>query len=173
MQTNRNNVRCMQFPVVPGRCEGRKTFDIFLFAGIIRAGAFAAPASHFPEQIMSDIQTITLDNPYQIPKMGTSGLRLTQEAYGRPGFLEQFAQGIADYFREETDRTRLAKNNKTLLLGVDPRQGNAGRIKIIAGFSQLQDSRSSLPKTGWPVPLRCLMASASLSRRRCDSYCKP
>ena len=44
------------------------------------------------------IETVRIEKPYSINKMGTSGLRLVQEEYNRPLFLEQFAQGVADYF---------------------------------------------------------------------------
>ena len=64
--------------------------------------------------------------------MGTSGLRQTQEVYNQPLFLEQFTQGIALYFKEITDNEKIAENNKTILLGGDPRKGNWERIEIIA-----------------------------------------
>jgi phosphoglucomutase len=78
------------------------------------------------------IREIEIQKRYEIKKMGTSGLRQTQEVYNRELFLEQFTQGIADYFREITDRERIAENNKTILLGGDPRKGNSERINTIA-----------------------------------------
>ena len=43
------------------------------------------------------LETVQIEEPYSIGKMGTSGLRLVQEDYNRPLFLEQFTQGVADY----------------------------------------------------------------------------
>jgi len=80
------------------------------------------------------IRTIKIDTPHQIRKMGTSGLRMIQEEYNRPLFLEQFSQGIADYFSALTDSRAIAKNNKTLLLGGDPRKGNQARARVIASI---------------------------------------
>ncbi len=85
--------------------------------------------------------------------MGTSGLRMIQDEYNKPLFLEQFAQGIADYFNELTAANTVAKNNKTLLLGGDPRKGNRDRVKTIAsvlaanGFSVIiaKDALASTP----------------------------
>ncbi len=81
-----------------------------------------------------NITTIEIkpEKRYSIKKMGTSGLREVQDVFNQPNFLEQFTQGIADYFREITDEETIADNNKTLLLGGDPRKGNKERITVIA-----------------------------------------
>ncbi len=78
------------------------------------------------------IETIRLDKPYTIKKMGTSGLRLVQEDYNRHLYLEQFAQGVAGYFLEITGKGRVATNNRTLVIGGDPRKGNRERVRKIA-----------------------------------------
>ena len=78
------------------------------------------------------IETVRIEKPYSINKMGTSGLRLVQEEYNRPLFLEQFAQGVADYFVELTNGRKVAVNNKTLIIGGDPRKGNKERVRRIA-----------------------------------------
>ncbi len=78
------------------------------------------------------VKTLTLSNPYKIKKMGTSGLRQKQEVYNQPLFLEQFVQGAASYFSEITERENIAENNKTILLGGDPRMSNKKRIDTIA-----------------------------------------
>lgn len=67
-------------------------------------------------------------DPYTIGKMGTSGLRLVQEQYNRPFFLEQFTQGIAEYFKLKLKE----KNKKIIVIGGDPREGNNLRVKIIS-----------------------------------------
>jgi phosphoglucomutase len=72
------------------------------------------------------IEKIPIENPYQINKMGTSGLREKQEVYNRPLFLEQFGQGIADYF------TQTAPAGSKIIVGGDPRLGNAARVNVIA-----------------------------------------
>jgi phosphoglucomutase len=77
-------------------------------------------------------ETINISKPFIIRKMGTSGLREKQEIYNQPLFVEQFAQGVASFFREITDAGTLARNNRTILLGGDPRLGNADRIRRIA-----------------------------------------
>jgi len=74
----------------------------------------------------------SINNPYKINKMGTSGLRQTQEIYNQPFFLEQFAQGMANFFLEIKTTIPNVKNNDTILLGGDPRKGNDERIKKIA-----------------------------------------
>lgn len=76
--------------------------------------------------------TIKIENPYDIDKMGTSGLRMTQEKYNRPLFIEQFAQGLASFFKELTENNKVAKNNDTILIGGDPRKGNHERLGTIA-----------------------------------------
>jgi phosphoglucomutase len=78
------------------------------------------------------IENARIEKPYSISKMGTSGLRLVQEEYNRPLFLEQFAQGVADYFVELTNTHEVAENNKTLIIGGDPRKGNKERVRRIA-----------------------------------------
>jgi phosphoglucomutase len=75
---------------------------------------------------------VRIEKPYAIGKMGTSGLRLVQEEYNRPLFLEQFAQGVADYFVGLTTMEEVAENNKTLVIGGDRRKGNAERVRRIA-----------------------------------------
>jgi len=75
---------------------------------------------------------VLIEKQYKIKKMGTSGLRQTQEIYNQPMFLEQFTQGVVSYFKELTDTRTVAKNNKTILLGGDPRKGNNDRINKIA-----------------------------------------
>lgn len=74
---------------------------------------------------------LSAENRYTIKKMGTSGLREVQEVYNQPLFLEQFAQGIADYFAETVPADTRGKNRK-ILLGGDPRKGNRERIRVIA-----------------------------------------
>jgi phosphoglucomutase len=99
------------------------------------------------------IETARIEKPWSIGKMGTSGLRLVQEDYNRPLFLEQFAQGVADYFVELTNMKEVAENNKTLIIGGDPRKGNADRVRRIAeimvgnGFRVIiaKDSLASTP----------------------------
>jgi phosphoglucomutase len=78
------------------------------------------------------IENVRIEKPYSINKMGTSGLRLVQEEYNRPLFLEQFTQGIADYFVELTNGRKVAENNKTIIIGGDPRKGNTERVRRIA-----------------------------------------
>jgi phosphoglucomutase len=78
-------------------------------------------------------ETINISNSCVIRKMGTSGLREKQEIYNQPFFVEQFAQGVALFFREITDAGTLARNNRTILVGGDPRLGNGDRIRRIAG----------------------------------------
>lgn len=78
------------------------------------------------------MKEVALSAPYTIKKMGTSGLRLTQEDYNREGFLEQFIQGIASYFAEASKSDTIAEKKMTLLLGGDPRKGNKERIKKAA-----------------------------------------
>eukprot|EP00755_Sulcionema_specki_P027641 Sspe_Gene.88208::Locus_60269_Transcript_1_1_Confidence_1.000_Length_2169::g.88208::m.88208/K01835/pgm; phosphoglucomutase len=71
---------------------------------------------------------------YTIAAMGTSGLRLKQADYNRPGFLEQFAQGVARYFAvdvKEKLESAGHPNPTTVLVGGDPRRGNAKRIETI------------------------------------------
>ncbi len=80
----------------------------------------------------SSIHVILLANAYQIRKMGTSGLRETQDVYEQPFFLDQFTQGVADYFNEVTRSRTVAENNRTILLGGDPRRGNVRRIRRMA-----------------------------------------
>lgn len=75
------------------------------------------------------VETFYLDSPCEIRKMGTSGLRETQEVYDQPCFLEQFAEGVARYFYEKAEREVLAKHNRKILIGGDPRKGNSERIK--------------------------------------------
>lgn len=82
----------------------------------------------------SEIQTLKIENRHNIGKMGTSGLRQKQEVYEKPFFLEQFTRGIADYFTEITEKNIIAENNKTIILGGDPRKGNGKRIKTIASI---------------------------------------
>jgi len=97
--------------------------------------------------------SIELKKPFSINKMGTSGLRQTQEVYNQELFLEQFTQGIVSYFKEITDKEHIATNNKTILLGGDPREGNKDRIRTIAailcgnGFKVViaQDGLASTP----------------------------
>ncbi|HRX14680.1 MAG TPA: hypothetical protein P5123_00035 [Spirochaetota bacterium] len=89
-----------------------------------------------------------LPKPYQIPKMGTSGLRLKQEQYNRAGFLEQFTEGIARYFKEITSTTKIAENNTHLLLGGDPREGNSERIKTMACILTAHGFTVIVPENG-------------------------
>ncbi len=77
------------------------------------------------------IENIKLTSPFSIAKMGTSGLRQKQEVYNQELFLEQFSQGVLNYFRELTDKSSVAKNNKTIIIGGDPREGNYERIRRI------------------------------------------
>ncbi len=98
---------------------------------------------------MSDkTSKIVINSPYEIKKMGTSGLRQTQEVYNRDLFLEQFAQGVADYFRELTDGKIIAENNKTILLGGDPRKGNRERISTIARIMTANGFRLKIAEEG-------------------------
>ena len=80
------------------------------------------------------IQKISISSPYRIKKMGTSGLREKQKVYNQELFLEQFTQGIADFFRELTDKKELTEKNKTIIIGGDPREGNRGRIRTMASI---------------------------------------
>jgi phosphoglucomutase len=70
---------------------------------------------------------------YKIPAMGTSGVRLVQEIYNQPGFLEQFIQGIAEYFIQHKEEFRKSRNN-LIILGGDPRLGNEKRIHTAAAI---------------------------------------
>ena len=81
-----------------------------------------------------NIKKIQIHKPHSINKMGTSGLREKQEIYNEPLYLEQFAQGLANFFRELTDSNKIAENNKTIILSGDPRKGNPDRIKKIASI---------------------------------------
>lgn len=89
-----------------------------------------------------------LTESYKIPKMGTSGLRLKQEQYNRSGFLEQFTEGIARYFKEITSNTEIAENNTHLLLGGDPRKGNSDRIKTMASILTAHGFTVIVPENG-------------------------
>lgn len=100
------------------------------------------------KQMPENIKEIVINKPYKIKKMGTSGLRQTQEDYNRELFLEQFIQGIADYFREITDSERIARNNKTILLGGDPRKGNRERVKIITRIMTANGFKLKIAKNG-------------------------
>ncbi|PKL39137.1 MAG: hypothetical protein CVV44_09740 [Spirochaetae bacterium HGW-Spirochaetae-1] len=97
---------------------------------------------------MPVIKEITIDNPHAIKKMGTSGLRETQDVYNRPLFLEQFTQGIASYFRELTDSHTVSEKNDTLLLGGDPRKGNSGRIRTMASILAANGFRVIIAENG-------------------------
>ena len=77
------------------------------------------------------VDEFELSESYEIPKMGTSGLRLKQEDYNRPHFIEQFAQGLAEYFNTLIDSS-VGTIGRTILLGGDPRLGNRDRIHKIA-----------------------------------------
>lgn len=79
------------------------------------------------------LSKINLEKPYKINKMGTSGLREKQEVYNQPYFIEQFAQGLADYYKSLPIDFRKEKGN-TVIIGGDPRRGNAERIRIIASI---------------------------------------
>jgi phosphoglucomutase len=79
-----------------------------------------------------EIQTLRIEKPWHVKKMGTSGLRLVQEDYNRHHFLEQFTQGVAAYFLEITSQGQVATNNRTLIIGGDPRKGNRERVRKIA-----------------------------------------
>lgn len=99
------------------------------------------------------VSTILLPSPYRIRKMGTSGLRETQEVFQQPMFLDQFTQGVADFFNRMTTERTVAENNRTILLGGDPRRGNNRRIRRITeilcgnGFSVViaQDGLATTP----------------------------
>ncbi len=99
------------------------------------------------------IQEIPIKKAHAIKKMGTSGLRETQDVFNRPLYLEQIAQGIALFFKEITDKKEIAEKNKTILIGGDPRLGNARRLRLIAsilagnGFSvcMARDGLASTP----------------------------
>ncbi len=95
-----------------------------------------------------EVQIINIESPYKIKKMGTSGLRMTQDDYNRPGFLEQFTQGIADYFKEIPDKENISGKIRAILLGGDPRQGNSSRIKTIAGILAGNGFRVIIAKNG-------------------------
>lgn len=95
-----------------------------------------------------NIKKILIHKPHSINKMGTSGLREKQEIYNEPLFIEQFAQGIADYFREITDSEKTAENNKTIILGGDPRKGNADRIKKITSILCASGFRVMIAENG-------------------------
>jgi len=94
------------------------------------------------------IETVHIEKPYPIGKMGTSGLRLVQEEYNRPLFLEQFAQGVAEYFVELTNGAKIAENNKTLVIGGDPRKGNRERVRRIAEIMVGNGFRVIIAKDG-------------------------
>ncbi len=80
------------------------------------------------ELLEGHIRTVKLANPYKIKEMGTSGLRLKQTEFDKPDFLEQFVQGIADYFKPISSQL----NNNTILIGGDPRLGNKERLEKTA-----------------------------------------
>lgn len=76
------------------------------------------------------------DGKYEIKAMGTSGLRLKQGLYNRPGFLEQFAQGVAEFFAKDHQKALRAKQDfqghaDLVIVGGDPRRGNRERIDMI------------------------------------------
>ncbi|MCP4135089.1 MAG: hypothetical protein GY754_29205 [bacterium] len=87
------------------------------------------------------VQKVIITQPYTIDKMGTSGLRKVQKVYNQPLFLEQFTQGIAAYFKE-------ISNNRTLLLGGDPRKGNKERVWAIAEILVANGFRAVIAKDG-------------------------
>ncbi len=70
-----------------------------------------------------------------IPIMGTSGLRLTQENFNKPLFLEQFLAGVIAYFATLRDTT----GNTTVVIGGDPRLGNANRVQTALRMLLAQD----------------------------------
>ncbi|MDA3899484.1 MAG: hypothetical protein PF637_03080 [Spirochaetes bacterium] len=94
------------------------------------------------------METKTIETPFTIPQMGTSGLRMKQEEYNRPGFLEQFTEGIALYFKEITSESQVAENNTHLLLGGDPREGNSERVKIMASILAAHGFTVIIPENG-------------------------
>ncbi|HPR49009.1 MAG TPA: hypothetical protein PK341_13585 [Spirochaetota bacterium] len=94
------------------------------------------------------VHEVSIKKPYKIPKMGTSGIRATQEIFNQPRYLEQIAQGIALFFKELTDQKEIAENNKTILLGGDPRLGNADRLKTIASIFAASGFSLFIPKDG-------------------------
>jgi hypothetical protein len=102
-------------------------------------------------------ETINISNSCVIRKMGTSGLREKQEIYNQPFFVEQFAQGVALFFREITDAGTLARNNRTILVGGDPRLGNGDRIRRIAGVLAGNGFRVVVAENGLTTTRPCLM----------------
>ncbi len=92
------------------------------------------------DEVLKTMQTVTktreIVKKHTIPAMGTSGVRLKQEIYNQPGFLEQFIQGIADHFLSLDTEFRRSRNH-LIILGGDPRLGNKERIlkaaEIFAG----------------------------------------
>lgn len=87
---------------------------------------------------MATVQKIKINKHYDIPLMGTSGVRLKQEIYNQSGFLEQFIQGIANHLKG-LDPDLRKKTAMTVVLGGDPRLGNEERIRIAAGILAAND----------------------------------
>lgn len=76
-------------------------------------------------------QFVSLEKKHSIPKMGTSGVRQVQEIYNQPFYLEQFIQGIADHLNG-LEEALIKEKGGLVLLGGDPRLGNADRIRKAA-----------------------------------------
>ncbi len=94
---------------------------------------------------------VRLTKPHDVKKMGTSGLRLTQDDYNRPLFFEQFIEGIARYFESVPSEER-ARGNNTILIGGDPRQGNTERVLkaaeiLVAHGFKVQVAKEGLAST--------------------------
>lgn len=93
------------------------------------------------------IETLHIAKPYPIAKMGTSGMRATQEAYGRPLFLEQFLQGLADHFAALPAEV-LAAGGRRIVVGGDPRLGNRDRVRRAAEVLAAAGFRALVAKDG-------------------------
>ncbi len=97
------------------------------------------------------VERLRLPKPYKIPKMGTSGMRATQEVYGQPFFLEQFLQGLADHFAS-LPPDLLERGRRLVIVGGDPRLGNRERVRrateilCAAGF-RVKVARDGLAST--------------------------
>jgi len=91
------------------------------------------------------IKEIKIEKPCTIRKMGTSGLREVQEVYNQPLFLEQFAQGIADWFKEAAGTEAAGLK---LILGGDPRKGNQRRVEVIAEILAAAGFHVIIPDNG-------------------------
>lgn len=93
------------------------------------------------------VDLLHLPKPYVIPKMGTSGMRATQEVYGQPFYLEQFLQGLTDHFAS-LPADVLERGGRRIVVGGDPRLGNRERVRRAAEILCAAGFRAVVAKDG-------------------------